>query len=391
MLGVLGSEDTAHPFETSQALFQHYGAATHFVDLTSDPAIAAWFACHRYSSDERLWGGSSLRHYQRATYRRLSDGVGFVIVLAIRNAEDLLREGQLLDLRTLPSTTSRPHRQHGWLLYDRPPILPEPGQFWAATIGIERSDFDCDHAIENVFPPPDQDPLYRALLELPYVQVPGPLAEHDGSEPPASAALSTVCLGVRLIPLPEYYDHAEGHDHKWRDFTLYEPHPVRTWTTRHFHLEEHISGVQGCICSATKITVAPWALEEGRRMATIDRIEWPALESSDLYFSFAQIDHDKVIEHGPPYDGVWLHREEDLIVETQVTADDETLTMHAGHTYRMKGRGLTRQVVSGACQCSDPDSHDVRVATALALPELIRNGQLVLLPHPTEPNWHFVL
>jgi hypothetical protein len=37
------------PMVVSQALLQHYGWRSFFVDVSRDPAVAAWFACHTYS------------------------------------------------------------------------------------------------------------------------------------------------------------------------------------------------------------------------------------------------------------------------------------------------------------------------------------------------------
>lgn len=55
--------------ELAMALLQHYGLATHFVDLTSDPRIAAWFALNEYSDSQPFYIGSSMRMFRSASFR----------------------------------------------------------------------------------------------------------------------------------------------------------------------------------------------------------------------------------------------------------------------------------------------------------------------------------
>lgn len=41
-------------FAYQQALLQHYGWRSFYVDCTSNPAVAAWFASHSYSEEPKL-------------------------------------------------------------------------------------------------------------------------------------------------------------------------------------------------------------------------------------------------------------------------------------------------------------------------------------------------
>ena len=51
-------------------------------------------------------------------------------------------------------------------------------------------------------------------------------------------------------------------------------------------------------------------------------LAWPEFESSGVLFQRAPFDHDKVVEHGPPYAGVWLERNDDLLIDGSVIQED---------------------------------------------------------------------
>src|ERR1700681_262616 len=85
---------------------------------------------------------------------------------------------------------------------------------------------------------------------------------------------------------------------------------VENWKSE---LSDSYPELSGNIGLATKITIAPRAFNlltaEGNAQCS-----WPSTGSSDVLFTFAALDHDKVSNHGPTYGGVWLHREGDLIL-----------------------------------------------------------------------------
>src|SRR2546425_6989099 len=82
----------------SQAILQHYGLPTSFVDLTADPGIAAWFATNKYEERVLNWMGMDLRTFRRVVYKRLNEGQGHVLVLGIPNADKLDEEHYLFCL-----------------------------------------------------------------------------------------------------------------------------------------------------------------------------------------------------------------------------------------------------------------------------------------------------
>jgi hypothetical protein len=381
-----------------KAVLQHYGMATHFVDLTSDIAVAAWFATHRFSSERFSYIGNAFRFYDVATYSKIENGVGYVLVLALHDFDTLTRTERLYDLQKLPTTFVRPHRQKGWLMLDRPPTQPNPSQFWIGTIEIDASSFSHEPA-NGLFPSAADDSALAQLTSVPFVQVPlgyFRAAEKGGSpegEPNIEDAkqIDSFCAAERLLKIPEYSSKVGGDTlrHKWDDFTLYEPHPMRMWKRWLSDLGAIHLGSKGNIRDCTKIMLSPSAkaiLANSIQTAC----SWPALNNDGLFFTFAEVDHDKVSNHGPLYEGVWLQRDDDLIIETPMQADNETLSTTLGHAYLLREGKLVRQQMAAACPCPFPESHDERVGSVLRLSGLVAEGKIILLPHPRLWEWCYV-
>jgi hypothetical protein len=397
MLNLSGDRNS---YGYARAILQHYGMATHFVDLTEDIEVAAWFATRKYSSKIMLYGGSTMRQYEHVLYEPSVEEDGCILVLAVAEAEKLCESGRLFDLSTLPVECARPHRQKGWLMLDRPPTEPTPNSFWVATIKVDAKAWTTRFKTTDLFPSPADDPAFGVLLSLPFVQVPAAyFSSNEDPEKPKSSdelrrEMESFCFSQRALSIPEYGNeiHDESIDHKWGDFTIYEPHHMRMWKWWRFDLESAHRGVKGDIKDTVKITLSPEAKEilfsvEGRKCS------WPSLGSDGIFFTFAALDHDKVIDHAPPYYGVWLQRDDELIVETPMEADQDALNVMAGHSYFLQDGILKRQLMASACKCGKPETHDKRIRSVLQLSSLLEDGTLILLPHPlmADLGWHVVI
>jgi hypothetical protein len=113
------------------------------------------------------------------------------------------------------------------------------------------------------------------------------------------------------------------------------------------------------------------------------------LDSADLFFSFSQMGHDKVIEFEPPYRGVWLHRSDDWIVETVTDADEDVLNLRPGLAYILRDSQLAPQAVLGTCSCGNTEAHLQRVQAMLRLPHFVSSGEITFVPHPAFiPKWY---
>lgn len=377
---------------TVQAILQHYGCATNFVDVTSDLQVAAWFASHKFSTDPLMWIGNSFRMHDRAKYTSLSHGIAFVLVLAIPNPDELRNCDRLIDLSELPESFVRPARQSAWLLMDRPPTKPLPSDFWVATVKLDLESFAIPEiATEQLFPPVEHDDAFYHLARLPFAHVPSEYlksGEEEESSLNGGPPIGGPCMGKRLLNLPEYSNH---HDHKWIDLTLYEPRPMRLWKYWRADLSQIYGGISGNIKDTVKITISPTAKAK-LDQATNATLAWPNLGADGCFFTFAALDHDKVSDHVPPYHGVWLQRDADLILEVPMSSDSETLATHPGHPYFLRAGSLTRQTMDSACGCGNPESHDQRVSSVLRIQHLVESGEVILLEHPIFGDvWFYVI
>jgi len=185
-----------------QALLQHYGWRSFYVDCSTNAAVAAWFAGHEYSDkplidlsedcDER----PVMLIKKRARYEP-TNGTGHLYVF------DRSVAGQTIgvtDLTALDIEGARPRTkaQDAWLLG---PLrnTEVPAQCFVAHITADRAvfrEYAAAHELRNIsdlFPPVDEDPILDALLGLPWKE------EKSGKD-----------IGMpffrRALELPEYDD-----------------------------------------------------------------------------------------------------------------------------------------------------------------------------------------
>jgi len=384
---VIGSSDQEDTCHLRKAVLQHYGFVTEYVDLTSDIHIAAWFALNEYQFKDIVWAGGPPRRFKQVRYAPRKQGKGYVLVLAVPHDQLSAEPPNLFDVSNIP-TLIRPARQKAWLMLDRA-ASHDPNAFWVATIEI-----DCKHVTihlttSELFPSTEDDPGYRALLSFPFVQAQSSLLESEGSD--SATEIHRVLLknaipyfATRSIDAPEYVNEF-GHgyyDHKWQDSTLLEPPPMQNWFRWSFRLQERYARVNGDIGNAKKISIAPSAYERLADKNSQTTLGWPNMGAQDLLFTYAQYAYDKVDDMTWPFVGVWLHKDNELILEHPVTADFDKLNVHAGHAYSLREGELVRRDFEGACKCNDPASHDTRVRSLLTLDSHLDRERIILLPHP---------
>jgi hypothetical protein len=171
----------------TQGLLQHYGWRSFFVDLSSDAAVAAWFASHAFQACTEVYLCENTREqpvflkFLGASYKP-SDGIGHLYVL---DKEMLTKSGHtLVSLEHELATTcpSRFQTQKAWLagiFHDQRRLDPRsiaahicaPSPVFkqlAGTRGFNKTN--------DIFPPPSEDKLLQNLLDLPWllIDVPNP-------------------------------------------------------------------------------------------------------------------------------------------------------------------------------------------------------------------------
>lgn len=186
----------------NQALLQHYGWRSFYVDCSARASVAAWFASHTFSQKnvielcEDCDELSIMMIKIRADYK-FNDGKGHMYVLDKSAAKKL----GLVDLSVLKLEGARLRTdvQSAWLIG---PIRNTklPPECFIAHIIADRSVFrdlaagDGLSATEDLFPSASVDPILATLLSLPRKRV-----KHDGDGP-------KMPFFRRALELPEYED-----------------------------------------------------------------------------------------------------------------------------------------------------------------------------------------
>jgi hypothetical protein len=129
--------DSKNDIKFKQAILQHYGFPTYYLDFTSDPIIAAWFACNECQKlSPILWVGNTFRDHNETTYSNIPNGIGYIKVLEILNYNNLIENNELFDIAK-ENVFLRPQKQNAFLMLHQPPRLPNPNKYVIKVIEID--------------------------------------------------------------------------------------------------------------------------------------------------------------------------------------------------------------------------------------------------------------
>lgn len=184
-----------------QAILQHYGWRSFFLDATSDARVACWFASHEYKTEpcgeliEDCWEDPVFIRRERAFYAAAEgDGIVYAISRKALRAHHI----QAVDLLEI-TTAEGQHRCAAQAAFMVGPLRGYlPDDCIAACIKAPAAVFAA-YAVqagtmttESLFPGPRRDPVMAALLSIPWVKL-----EVEGGG-----------VGIdffeRGLPLPEY-------------------------------------------------------------------------------------------------------------------------------------------------------------------------------------------
>ncbi|MDY1549853.1 FRG domain-containing protein [Luteibacter sahnii] len=164
-----------------EALLQHYGLKTTWIDLVDNIWVALWFACHNARS---VGPCGEYTNFERRSPRKDPTGKAYVLLVAADAvATDEKHPGlyigprtELIDLRiAAPSIFVRPHAQHGLLIRRKGDTVQRPTDYGDQIRGI--LEIDLTDALEwlgnstalsphSLFPPPSYDNGYGDLLAV---------------------------------------------------------------------------------------------------------------------------------------------------------------------------------------------------------------------------------
>jgi hypothetical protein len=191
----------AYSQDFSQALLQHYGWRSFYIDCSASAAVSAWFASHRYS-DKRMVELSEdyeerpmFLAKRRASYD-FEEGTGYLYAIS---KEAAAKSPGLIDLASIHVADARLRTtaQRAWLLGPlRHQIVPQ--ECLVMQITAPRSVFRDYATAEGftdtnvLFPTREEDPILDALLSIPWKEVPLRKGGMPGFH--------------RGLDLPEYHD-----------------------------------------------------------------------------------------------------------------------------------------------------------------------------------------
>ena len=184
-----GFKGKQNPNLIVEALLQHYGYSTHFIDLVDNHWIALWFGLNEFKKIKNL---SEYCYYQKRTINPVelitakdpTAGIyQYMLLVAVDNNAAPIERGIYfgnetitIDLRSsLPSTFLRPHAQHGLVV--RRNIHHPSTSFDLASNVVAIARLRIDNVISwigegnlleaaNLFPSPAYDYGYEILLQL---------------------------------------------------------------------------------------------------------------------------------------------------------------------------------------------------------------------------------
>ncbi|MEL5451678.1 FRG domain-containing protein [Serratia bockelmannii] len=356
-----------------QALLQHYGWRSFYVDCSANPAVSTWFASHIYREDKHIEMSEDCNEEPVLLLKRLAsydfeDGDGHLYII---DKEEALKIG-LADLSsvTLPGCRPRTVAQEAWLLG---PLLgnPVPQQCFRAQITAPRSvlrdyafssGFTC---IDDVFPSIVEDPILNALLSLPWREI---KEVWDPNFP--------IPCFRRTLSLPEYQD------------SFVKIAWPRTAFFRGTRLSERFSSVDGNASGGIIIPV-PDVVFFGTAPETIP-LRFPELEALLLKFGSVIFELDELIQHTSMQNltsyqkGVGVVMiESDLIQVSELMVEHPGQEMTAtglvyGWYYRKSESGLWSRVAHpDECPCDDAFTHNRHLSALKIVEDFLRSSSFV--------------
>lgn len=339
--------------EFNQALLQHYGWRSFYIDCSSNPAVGAWFAAHRYDEQPSL--EISEDYQERAVWLRkrmasyhLEEGEGHLYVLD-RSVCDRIG---LVDLETISIDGARLRTQAQSALLLGPlygtSVVPE---CFSAHICADRKIFAqyaaqagiCE--TDDLFPPPSQDPILKALLGLPWREI---------------AAVRTASFDLpafrRALELPEYQESLVKI--AWPQTAFYQGAKI----------SETFTSVDGDKVGGISIDV-PNTVMFGHADETIPAF-FPTIENLVAKHGTIILEIDELIQHtnmgGTTYyeKGIAVVPKGEGLFEICALMvrhpgmDMSAAGLNAGWSYRRSAEGLwKREVHPDDCQCGSAAAH----------------------------------
>jgi hypothetical protein len=399
--GTLGSQ--------IERLLQHYGARSHYIDVTTSLRVALWFAHHTHhihdlpllpmdvpDLHQPLDPYGPMPVYDVAWYEPAwpKKGVGYFFVLAptLAEAGKPLRHGDFIDLN--PNyMAERISRQQAGLIYADTDIDAESlrrfvlGIFRFALPLSGAPNFVTTANTHALFPSPDRDIAYSEILaRIPFrneIELPFALR--------------------RVLRIPEYYDkaHAENLGSAvWRAFRKYDCYRPRTLLFPVLVDKDDpalvctVDGTEIHLRNATPV-LGPLSISFVMEPTSPQELAFSD-HGAGLFFEFdpvraGVVSEERIAPENPH--GIWIVRNGDSFWcrVFGMTATDEETTIHAssGHWFVLEeGKGITfvgEQPQPGSFEEEQIAAEREHLGIALSLLFEVFHGRRELKPSPVQP------
>ena len=201
---VSGWEET-DDIATNQAILQHYGFRSFFLDASGDPRVAAWFASNKYESKFQLdlvedcFEDPVFLRSLKAWFAP-AEGIGNLYLISRKALRKYGVNAVHLSEIATDQGTPRYLRQDAYMVG---PLAKEGLRsdcvlcHITAPVEVLRN-FAGEYTSGYLFPDPSNDPIYRILLGMPWLKF-----RHIPDSGPEAF--------YRSLEIPEYYSHIQKH------------------------------------------------------------------------------------------------------------------------------------------------------------------------------------
>lgn len=347
-----------------EALLQHYGWRSWYVDCTTSAAVAAWFASHVYDETGRselsedceerpIW---LAKRYARYDFK---EGDGNLYIFGKAVVEKLVGVADLAALK-IEGARPRTEAQSAWLLG---PLqnAEVPKECFIAHITAPRAVFR-DYAAEegltqtdHVFPSRADDPILQALLGLPWKKIDHPLNRMG------------IPFFERALSLPEYEDS-------------FEKIAARSSAFYQGALVEDRGSIDGVKCAGISVRVPDQALfgiaDKPLRFPKITQL---LRKHQSVAFEIDDLIKHPAMRHTVLYQkGLVAVRHEDALVELAALMvehpglDLTEAGMNQGWYYRIGGDGVwVREIHPEQCDCGSERVHGRHLSALLIIEDFL--------------------
>jgi hypothetical protein len=389
-----------------EEILQHYGARSHYLDVTKSPGVALWFAHHRHRYEEvpllpfdvpqsslGLDPFGPMPIYDVAWYEPAwpKEKIGYLFILSPNpaRADGGLQHGDYIDL-TSNYMATRMRRQQAGLVYADPklsndlsPFVREVFRFSLPLRGAPAS--VTKTRTQHLFPPPDKDLMYREIISC----------------MPFRTSIEMPFAFLRALRIPEYYQSYNfSRSRTWPLFRSYDRYFRRTFFLAEMFsmenpiLEHSVSGTRVWLPEARAI-LCPLSIRWVRIAKSSSEFDFEA-GGPGLFFEYDPIQEGMISQReysGTNARGIWVTRDGNRFwcrVFFRDAGDDQmSLSATQGHVFNLEeGKGLSlasEPPPPESLEANHVNAESENLGIALGLLIDVKNGKRSLKPSSVEP------